>query len=274
MHQTEYHGPPKVIVAITSMSALLVGEQSRREVRIPRRDQLPANVPWLKDKSNAERPAIIGITGRVMEVRDIDEKRVSQWNVSCFPNDKEAHERCSRQDLQDLFGDMHKELTRIGVMPGAWYTAYFSVPMYGGNNYFDSTFQCAGMERRAQEKRLRESWNPVVMVRRALGLIRPVRDPWLEDEAGEALVRRTIKDHGAKILGKIWDKWVQNPDVGPTLRMLRVPIDDPKQTVYRHGDPHQRIFDNLSPISRRTMFMDAIPDDFEDAIERKLGDKA
>jgi len=273
MHETIYRGPPKAIVAITSMRSLLANEQSRREVRIPRRDQLPANVAWLKDGNGVEYPAIIGLTGRVKDVRDVGDVRLAQWNVSCFPNDPVALERLSRQDLQDLVEDMHKELMRIGVMRGTWYTAYFSVPMYGGSNFFDSTCECAGSARREEERRLRESWNPIVMVRRALGLVRPIPDPWLEDAATKAIVDRTIKEGAAKILGKVWDKWATSPNVAPTLRMLRVPIDDPKQTVYRHGDPHQRIFENLSPISRKTMFAGDIPDDFEDAIERKLADQ-
>ncbi len=272
MYETEYHGKPKVIVAITSMRALLADDQSRREVRVPQRDALPANVAWLKGKDDVEYPAIIGLTGRVTDVKDIDDQRVAQWNVSCLPNDLVARERLSRQDLQDLVEDLHKDLTRVGAMRGAWYTSYFSVPMNGGNNFFESTFECAGMARREEDRRLSKSWNPFVMLRRAFG--RSLPDPWLEDAATEALVRRTIKVTSAKILGKIWDKWSQSPDVAPTLRMLRVPIDDPKQTVYRHGDAHQRIFQNLTPISRKTMFLGDIPDDFEEELERKLSDKA
>lgn len=271
MYETEYRGPPKVLVAITSMRALLASDQSRREVRIPRKEWLPANVAWLKDEDNVEYPAVIGLTGRVADVRDVGEKRVAQWNVSCFPNSLIVRERLSRHDLQDLVEDLHKELMRIGVMRGSWYTAYFSVPMYGGNNFFESSFDCAGAARREEDRRLNASWNPVVLIRRALGLVRPLPDPWLEDKAVNAVVTRTIESHGAKILGKVWDKWVTSPSVGPTLRMLRVPIDDPKQTVYRPGDPHKRIFENLTPVSRKTMFLNDIPDDFEEELERKLG---
>ncbi len=272
MHETNDQRP-KVITAITSMNSLLAGERSRREVRVPKRDQLPANVAWLKDRDNVEYPAIIGITGRAKAVRDIGDERVAQWNVSCFPNDPVAHERLSRSDLDDLVRDLHMELTRLGAMRGAWYTAYFSVPMYGGSNFFESDFACADLARREQERRVRESWNPAVMFRRAFGLIPPVRDPWLDDSSTKASVRETIRENGAKILGKIWDKWAQSPGIGPTLRMLRVPLDDPRQTRYHPGDLHQRIFENLRPISRKTMFHRDIPDDFEEELERKLVDQ-
>ncbi|MEI6511113.1 MAG: hypothetical protein WCO25_03665 [Candidatus Uhrbacteria bacterium] len=274
MNEPDYNGRPKAVTAITSMSSLLVGEQSRREVRVPRRDQIPANVAWLKDRNNVEYPAIIGITGRVTEARYVGDMRVTQWNLSCFPNHPLAHERLSRQDMQDLVEDLHKDLARIGVLRGSWYTAYFSVPMYGGNNFFESHFDGASAVRREREAELRKSWNPAVIFRRMLGRIPQIPDPWLEDKAAEALVTQSIRDHGAKILGKVWDKWSQAPDVAPTLRMLRVPLDDPRQTVYRHGDPHQRIFDNLPPISRKTMFQRDIPDDYEEAIERRLSDQA
>lgn len=273
MHETVYQGPPKVVVAITSMRSLLADDRSRREVRIPRRDELPANVAWLKSRDEVEYPAVIGLTGRVTDVKDIGDQRVAQWNVSCFPYTTVVRDRLSRDDLQDLVTDLHRELTRVGVMRGAWYTAYFSVPMYAGTNFFESAFECAGLARREEERRVRKSWNPFVVLRHALGLGRSLSDPWLEDKATNAVVARTIKEQGAKILGKIWDKWSQSPDVAPTLKMLRVPIDDPKQTVYRHGDAHQRIFENLTPISRKTMFLGDIPDDFEEEIERKLANQ-
>ncbi len=273
MKETRYHGTPNTITAITSMSSLLVGERFRREVRLPRRDELPANVAWLRDENNADFPAIIGMTGRVTHVRDIEDARVSQWNVSCFPNDPIVHERLSQRDAQDIVGDLHKELTGIGVMPGAWYTAYFSVPMYGGNNFFECSFECAGFERRRQEKVLRASLNPYVIFRRAFGLVRPMPDPWLDDMAIHEAVARAIRNQGSKILGIVWDKWSRSPKVKPTLSMLRVPLD-PNQTVYKPGYAHQRIFANVPKISRQTMFGAGIPDDFEEEIARKIGGKA
>lgn len=274
MHETIYRGPPKVITAITSMSALLVGERSRREVRIPRRDQLPANIAWLKDENEAEYPAIIGMTGRVISVRDIGDECISQWSFACYPTDDIARERFSQDDQVELIRDFHGALTRIGVMPGSWYSAFFSVPMYGGNNHFESLFDCAGAERRRWETRHRASWNPMILLRRALGLAHPPPDPWLDDEATRAVVERTIESYGERILMNTWNKWSRSPNIAPTLRMMRVPYDDPNNTIYRPGNAHQRILANVPKVNQETMFGRYIPDDYEDAIERKLGKKA
>jgi len=49
---------------VTSYGAFLRSETHRREVRIPRRDELPDNVAWIRDPTyGVDAPAVIGIAG-------------------------------------------------------------------------------------------------------------------------------------------------------------------------------------------------------------------
>ena len=264
---------PKAVTAVTSMSALIVGPGARREVRVPKKEELPANVAWIRRQDEEPTPAVIAVTGRVIAVMEDDDRIVAQWSLACFPNDSRAHARMSQPDMQELANDLHRELTRIGVMPGAWYTAVFSVPMNGGENFFDATFECAGVANRNERARIQNSWNPIPSILYAIGVIKPIPDPWLEDEGRFAKVHATIRCYAARILGSVWDSWVKNPDVKPALRMLNVPVDDARQTEYRQEGVYQRILRNLPPISQRTMFLAEIPPNFEAEIARKLGQR-
>lgn len=256
---------PRTVTVKTSLSALLVGSSSRREVRIPRRDELPDTVAWIRDADGRDVPAAVAITGRVIATKDIGDARIAQWAVACFPNDARAHARLSKPDLQDLLEDLHRGLTLIGAMPGAQYTSVFSVPIDGGPNLSDRTFDCAGMARRKQIHEDRQSWNPLTVIRSLLGLAPKIHDPWL-DERNRAEVDETIRVLGARILGKVWDSWTNDRDLNATLRMLRVPVGDPRQTEFRPGDTHVQILRNVRPDSRKTMFSAEIPKELEDLL--------
>ena len=261
---------PTRFLVTTSMSALISGDGARREVRIPKRGELKPNVAWIRDARGRDVPAVVAMTGRVIAVEDKGDTRVAQWSLACYPNEPRAHTRMSKLDLQDLANDLHTDLTRIGVMPGAFYTAIFSVPRGGGDNFFGSSFEFARIARLAEASRQRHSWNPLDIFRELTGRSRPIPDEWLEHPQTKDMVSSAIRQRAAQILGKVWDSWVNDRELNNILRMLKVPVENPRQTEYRPGSSHARIVANLNPASRRTMFRSVIPDDYEDVLAEKI----
>lgn len=260
---------PRTFRTLTSLGALIRTRDRRRDATIPRRDQLPDDIAWLTHEQYGQVPAVIVLTGRVGRVEFSGTEFAAHWQTFCWPMHSRVVDRLSREDIQDMLQALHGELTRELPPVGASYTACFSVPRAVGGaladgSFFDLQFQSASWLREEQRRRVRASWDPIVIMRNLFGLDR-IGDPWLDDAACRKRIDEKIRRRATQVLMQLWKSWAKDKVIGRALADQGVPVDDDRRTEYQPGDVSNRIFNRIPPAMRHTMFMGEIPDDPDDS---------
>lgn len=212
----------------TSYGAILGTETERREVRIPRRGELPESVAWIKDPAlGIDVPAVIGITGQYIGIGvDEDEKEVSQWRILIRPDSPRLNQRFVREDLRDIISTLHTELTARDPKKGATYTAYFSVPKTGEDNILDVTFRGAPINQ---------------------------RDPWLKDDNVFHDIHDMLCVRLNAVCLNLWNSWIKDPEVAKRLREQGVPVAPNACTQFLTGNDPERIRRMVPDASRHTL---------------------
>lgn len=262
---------PRSFRTFTSLGALIRTRDRRRDATIPKRDQLPENIAWLAHQQYGTVPAVIVLTGRVAKTEREGDEFTARWQVSCWPMHSRVTDRLSREDMQDMLQTLHSELTRECPPAGTSYTALFSIPRavdgdLAAGTFFDMHFQSASWLREEQRRRVRDSWNPVVLVRHLLGLDR-IADEWLENDVLRARIEAKIRPRATQVLMQLWKSWAKDPVIGEKLADQGVPISDNRRTEYQAGDVTNRILGRIPPAMRHTMFIDDVSDRSDEPAE-------